>query len=91
MVLDAGGKGEIILHAKNTNGAERTVTVKAGTGGHLGSAWRASMGDLAVAIPATSGERFIRIADTARFMQSDGNIHIDISGAGVTIAVLNVD
>jgi hypothetical protein len=90
MGLDAGGTSDIILHAKNTNGAERTVTIKAGTGGHLGGAWRAGYGDLAVAVPATTGERFIRISDTARYMQTDGNIHVDISGAGVTIAVLSV-
>jgi hypothetical protein len=90
MVLDAGGKSDIILHAKNTNASARTVTIKAGTGGHLGGAWRAGYGDLTVTVPATTGEQFIRITDTARFMQTDGNIHVDISGAGVTIAVLSV-
>lgn len=89
-LVDDGKAGTLVLHFKNTNAAARTVTIKAGTGGHLGSAWRAGLGDLAVSVPLTSGERMIYLTDTARFKQSDGTINVDISGADVTVAAFRL-
>lgn len=78
--------GTLIIHAKNTNAAARTVTIKAGSGGDQGPAWRAGGGDLVMTVPLTSGEQMVVIHDTARFKQVDGTINVDISGANVTIA-----
>lgn len=89
-LVDDGKAGTLVLHFKNTNGATRDITIKAGTGGHLGSAWRAGLGDLAVTVAATSGEQMIFLTDTARFKQSDGTINIDISGADTTVAAFRL-
>jgi hypothetical protein len=78
--------GTLFLHMKNTNAAARTVTVKAGSGGDAGPAWRAGLGDLVVTVALTSGEQMLAIYDEARFKQADGTILLDISGANVTIA-----
>lgn len=85
---DAGRAGALLLHIKNTNVAAQTVTVKAGSGGDVGPAWRAGLGDLAISVPATNGERMYLVQDTARFRQANGDINIDVSGANVTIAPL---
>ena len=62
------------------------MTLKAGSGGDVGPAWRAGLGDLAITVAATTGEQMILVTDTARFRQSNGDLNIDISGANVTIA-----
>jgi len=85
MVIAAGrAKGMLVLEFKNTNAADRTVTVKAGVGGDSGPGFRASMGDLAFIVPLTSGNIRVCIRDIARFTQADGSINIDCSGSNVT-------
>lgn len=85
MYLAAGrAKGALVLEFKNTNAAARTVTVKAGVGGDTGPGWRAGKGDLAITVPATTGNMRVYIRDIARFVQADGSINVDASGANVT-------
>jgi hypothetical protein len=84
------GKGTLILDFKNTNAAARDVTIKAGVGGDVGSAWRASAGDLLVEVPATTGNRRVVIRDSARFAQANGQLYIDAEGADVTVSAIRV-
>lgn len=78
--------GAMVLDFKNTNAATRTVTIKAGSGGDTGPAWRAGLGDLVVTLGANTGNQKIYLQDTARFKQADGTINIDGSGSNVTVA-----
>ncbi len=80
--------GTLVLHIKNTNAAIRNLTVKAGSGGDQGPAFRATLGDLVVTVAATTGEQMLFLTDTARFKQVDGTINLDIDGVGTTIAAL---
>lgn len=80
-IADIGDTGRIVIRVTNTNGTERTVTIKAGANP---PAVREGIGDLAVAVPATTGVRYITI-ESARFLQADGSINVDFetSMAGV--------
>jgi hypothetical protein len=82
--------GSLILLVRNSNGAEQTLTILAGDGGDTGPACRAILGDLAIPVAATSGQQAIHITDTARFMQSDGTIHVDVTHANLITAVLGL-
>jgi len=64
----------MIIHVKNTVGAAKTVTVKAGVYS------RASLGDLVVSVAATTGEQLIKI-ESARFKQANGQIFLDWEAA----------
>jgi hypothetical protein len=74
----AGGLGALVIRVANTNGSDRVITVKAGDDppGH-----QASAGDLAVTVAATTGVKFIGPLETARFLQDDGTIHIDLAAS----------
>jgi hypothetical protein len=85
MYIAAGrAKGVLVLEFKNTNAAQRDVTILAGDGGDSGPAWRAGLGNLVLDVALTSGHERVCITDFARFVQSDGTIHIDAEGADVT-------
>ena len=86
MYLAAGRvKGALVLEFKNTNAADRTVTIKAGVGGDTGPGWRAGKGDYSFIVPLTSGNKRVVIRDLARFIQADGTINIDCTGSNVTV------
>lgn len=75
--------GPKILHAKNTNAATRTITlVTSGTVGGL------AIADRTVVIPATTGDKEIRLDNVVK--GSDGICHITYDAVtGLTVAVKN--
>lgn len=86
MYLAAGRvKGALVLEFKNTNAADRTVTIKAGVGGDQGAGFRSGKGDLAIIVPLTSGNKRVYLRDIARYTQADGSINIDCTGTNVTV------
>lgn len=86
VVNAVGDGGLVVLRVTNTHGTDHPITVKAGADKAL--APRAGLGDLAVTIPATSGDMLI-VLETARFKQPGDVINIDIetNHAGVVSAV----
>lgn len=64
-----------VLRVTNTSGSARTVTVKAGA---YPPAIAASIGDLTVSVPASTGVRFIGPFESGRFAQFDGSLAVDI-------------
>jgi hypothetical protein len=73
-VIAAGGKTtRLLIRVENTNAAGKNVTVKAGI---QPPAWRASLGDLVVQVPATTGVRDL-VIESARFGQTNGDIYLD--------------
>lgn len=77
----------ILVHAKNTNGATRTLTLTA-SGAKLGGL---SLTSPTVTLPATTGDKMVAIVDPAGLVQSDGNIYLDWSAdTGVTVAVVRL-
>lgn len=76
----------MLLFVATTNGADKTVTIKAGAGGTsatAGAAFRAGLGDLVVTAKAANGGGVIGPFETARFVQSDGSVNIDFQ-SGIT-------
>lgn len=65
-----------MLRITNTAGADKVVTVKAGSGD---PAWRRGQGDLQVTVAATSGVQWIGPLSSSRFLQPDGSLSIDIA------------
>lgn len=72
----APGMNDLMLFVATTNGADKTVTVKAGVGGGAtsGPAFRSGMGDLVVTAHAASGGCVIGPLESARFAQLDGSV-----------------
>jgi len=79
-VIDLNGVPleEIVLRFQNTNGSDRVATILAGDSPPALSAGR---GDLAITVPATSGDIFVGPLESARFMQSDGTISVDLAAS----------
>lgn len=91
MQINADILDRVLLHVKNTNAAARTVTIKAGTAGHLGMAWMGVQGDMTVNIPANTGDVLIGPLESARFKQNDGMVYVDIDAdTNVTIAAFRL-
>lgn len=63
----------LLIEVTNTHGSDHDITVVAGANP---PAFRAGLGDLTITVPATSGDVFF-VLESARFIQSDGTIHID--------------
>lgn len=83
MKVVASEPERIILHVKNADTADKTVTIKAGANP---PAWRSGLGDLAVNVVAGTN-RFIGPFESARFEQVGNEIWIDFSAAtSVTVA-----
>lgn len=79
--IPAKGEAEdVILIISNTYTAAENVIVRAGAGPV--PAFRASLGDLTVSVPASS-TMLIGPFETARFAQADGSLNVDF-GAGMT-------
>lgn len=72
-----GDGDRVVVRVTNTNGTDRTVTVKEGVNP---PSVRAGLGDLAVVVPATSGVKYL-VLETARFQQADGSINIDFEAS----------
>lgn len=81
----AGRPQRVIVRLTNTNGTNRVATFKAGVNP---PAFRQSLGDLAVTVPATTGDVFV-VLESARFVQADGSIWLDLAAsfAGTVTAI----
>lgn len=75
----------VLVRITNTNGTQRVATVKAGVNP---PAPRKGLGDLAVTVPATTGDVLL-VLESARFLQADGTINVDFAAsmAGIISAV----
>lgn len=75
----------VMLLVETTNGADKTVTIRAGVGGGStpGPAFRSGLGDLVVTAHAATGGGVIGPLETARFAQLDGSINVDFA-SGIT-------
>lgn len=75
----------LLVRITNTNGTNRVATIKAGVNP---PAPRKGIGDLAVTVPATTGDVLL-VLETARFLQADGSINVDFAAsmAGIISAV----
>ena len=79
---------KLILRVANTAGAAKNTIAR---GGANPPSFRASLGDLTVQVPATSGVRWLGPFEIARFAQADGSLNIDFeSGATGTITAFLV-
>lgn len=67
---------ELILRFANTNGTDRVATIVAGDNPPADAA---GIGNLAVTVPATSGVMWVGPLTSARFVQDNGDIHIDLA------------
>lgn len=75
----------VTLIVKNTNGATRDLTLVT-----PGTEYGQAIGDQVVTIPATTGERIVRIPDEG-FAGADGLVPLAWSATtGVTFAVLDI-
>lgn len=76
---------ELLIEARNTAGAEYDVTIVAGDSP---PALSAGQGDLVVPVAATSGVKVIGPLSSARFLQSDGSllVNLEASFAGTLVA-----
>lgn len=74
---------KLVLRVANTAGGAKNTIVRAGANP---PSFRASVGDLTVQVPATTGVKWLGPFEIARFMQADGSLNIDFeSGATGTI------
>ena len=71
----------IWLLVMTTNGADKAVTVKAGTG--TAPSFRGGSGDMSYAVKASAGGALIGPLDTQRFAQNDGSINLTFA-SGMT-------
>lgn len=69
---------ELVLRFTNTNGSDRVATILAGDNPPAGSA---SQGSRAITVPATSGDMTIAGLESARFLQSDGTLEVDLGAS----------
>ena len=78
----------LVLRVNNTAGTAKNVIVRAGTFPIAGSS---GQGDLTVQVPATTGSVLVGPLESARFLQNDGTVSVDLeSGFAGTIAALKV-
>lgn len=85
IIAAAGDTARLLIRITNTNGTNRVATVKAGVNP---PAIRQGIGDLAITVPATTGDVSV-VVESARFMQADGSLWIDFAAsmAGICSAV----
>ena len=87
-VVDLGGYPleEFVFRFTNTNGSDRVATILAGDNP---PALSAGQGNLDITVPATTGDMTVAGLESARYLQSDGTILIDLatSFAGAVRAI----
>jgi hypothetical protein len=71
---------EISIRFANTNGSDRVATIVAGD---TPPALSSGQGNLDITVPATSGVMWVQGLESARFLQSDGTLNIDLEGQPV--------
>jgi hypothetical protein len=88
MVIANANPEKIMLRVTNTAGAAHGIIIRAGDS--LYPAILKDLGDLNVQVALTSGVDYVGPFTSARFLQSDGSLHIDFeaSFAGKIAAVL---
>lgn len=69
---------ELVLRFTNTNGSNRTATIVAGD---TPPALSAGQGNLVITVPATTGDMTVAGLESARFIQSDGTLQIDLEAS----------
>lgn len=67
---------ELVLRFTNTNGSDRVATIVASTSP---PALSGGQGNLDITVPATSGDMTVAGLESARFMQPDGKLYIDLA------------
>ena len=77
-VVDLGGYPleSFVFRFTNTNGSDRVATIVAGDSP---PALSAGQGNLNITVPATSGDMTVAGLESARYIQSDGTVHIDLA------------
>jgi len=77
-VVDLGGfpLEDFVFRFTNTNGSDRVATLVAGDSP---PALSAGQGNLNITVPATSGDMTVAGLESARYLQSDGTVHIDLA------------
>jgi hypothetical protein len=77
----------LVVRLTQTSGAPVVATFKAGVNP---PAVRKGIGDLAVSVPATTGDVMVTL-ESARFLQADGSINVDFAAGYVgKISVMRV-
>lgn len=69
---------ELVLRFTNTNGSDRVATIVAGDSP---PALAAGQGNLDITVPATSGDMTVAGLESARYLQSDGTLLIDLAAS----------
>lgn len=84
-VISGARMRKFFVRVTNTNGTNRTCTIKAGA---YPPAESAGLGDLVVTVPATTGDVLIGPLESARFSQANGDIWVDLGAsiAGIIAA-----
>ena len=85
-VISAARFRKLFIRITNTNGTNRVATIKAGA---YPPAESTGLGDLAVTVPATTGDVLIGPLESARFSQANGDIYVDLGAsiAGIIAAI----
>lgn len=69
---------DIVLIFANTNGSDRVATIVAGDNP---PALSAGQGNLNITVPATTGVMSVMNLESARFLQADGTLEIDLAAS----------
>lgn len=77
---------EVVFRFLNTNGTNRVATIKAGANP---PALSSGLGDTAMTVTATTGDFWIGGLESARYLQADGSVNIDLAAsfAGTVFAI----
>ena len=82
--IPAGGDTrKLVIRVTNTHGSDHTVTIRAGVNP---PAFRQGIGDAEVTVAASTGVQYLTV-ESARFIQSDGSVHLDFD-TGMTGKVM---
>lgn len=79
-VVNLGGYPleEFVFRFTNTNGTDRVATIVAGDSP---PALSSGLGNLDITVPATTGDMIIAGLESARFLQDDGTVLIDLAAS----------
>ncbi len=69
---------EFVIRFTNTNGTDRVATIVAGDNPPASSA---GQGNLDITVPATTGDMTVCGLESARFIQDDGMVNIDLAAS----------
>jgi len=87
MIIDGANPEKLLIRVTNTAAAAHGIIIRAGDS--LYPAVASGQGDLNVQVALTTGVDYVGPFDSARFLQSDGSLHIDFEAgfAGKIVAV----